>query len=106
MSNTIPCGKCKFYDAIIRGAEKETKRGWCMKRSKYPFREGPGQTFPEGVARVETATQLAEPFIVRGKQTFPGCPYAGQATYNQAQQKLEKRRNSVGRDAEGKRLLS
>lgn len=105
MSNTIPCGKCKFYDAILRGAEKETKRGWCMKRSKYPFREGPGQVFPEGVERV-AAGQLAEPFIVRGKQVLPGCPYVAPALFDHAEQKREAQKKGAARDAEGKRLLS
>lgn len=105
MANTIPCGKCKFYDVIIRGAEKETRHGWCTKRSKYPFMEGPGQIFPDGVERV-AADQLAQPFIVRGKQVFTGCPYAEQATFNQAEQKREKQKKSYGRDAEGKRILS
>jgi hypothetical protein len=105
MANTILCGKCKFYDTIIRGAEKETKRGWCMKRSKYPFREGPGQVFPEGVERVDVG-QLAVPFIVRGKQVFPGCPYAAPAAFDQAEQKREAQKKGATRDTEGKRLLS
>lgn len=105
MANTIPCGKCQSYDVIIRGADKETKRGWCVKRSKYPYMEGPGQVFPEGVERVE-AGQLAQPFIVQGKQVFPSCPYATLAKADEGAQKREKQKNTYGRNAEGKRLLS
>lgn len=102
MANTIPCGKCKFYDIILGSYEKETKRGWCMKRSKYPFTEGPGQVFPDEAERVE-ANQLAKPFIVLGKQVFDRCPYVEAAALNQAEQKREQRYKN---DATGKRILS
>jgi hypothetical protein len=59
--------------------EKDTKKGWCTKRSKYPHREGPGQVFPPNVTRVAHG-QLAEPFIVRVDQVVGMCPFARATT--------------------------
>ena len=60
--NDKPCGECQHFDVIIRG-KRETKHGWCAKKSKYPAKEGPGQVFPEGVERVGNG-ELAQPVIV------------------------------------------
>lgn len=103
MANTIPCGKCKFYDIILGSYEKKTKRGWCTKRSKYPFREGPGQVFPAGVERLTDPTQMAQPFIVQGLQIIAACSFAEAADRDPH---LEKKERVVQLDGEGKRILS
>lgn len=69
---TKTCGSCEHYDPVLRGT-KETKWGWCAKKSVYPAKEGPGQLFPVGVKRVEGGA-LAEPCIVRKEQIVPNCP--------------------------------
>ena len=102
MTNTLPCGKCRFYDIILGSYEKETKRGWCMKRSKYPYKEGPGQVFPPNVERVEEG-QLAQPFIVKGNHVISVCTFAETADQNPREAKRE--RITVV-DREGKRTLS
>jgi len=78
-TNTIPCGQCVFCDPILKGPGKITKRGWCMKRSKYPHTEGPGQVFPKGVDRVALGA-LAEPFIVRLTDIMAACPFVERKT--------------------------
>lgn len=70
--NTKNCGTCEHYDPVIRGT-KETKWGWCVKKSTYPAKEGPGQVFPAGVKRAEGAAE-AEPCIVRNSEIVPNCP--------------------------------
>jgi hypothetical protein len=74
MANLIPCGKCQHFDVIIRGADKTTKRGWCIHRSKYPAKEGPGQIFPPTAQRVNEG-ELAQPFIVRKLQVIEQCQF-------------------------------
>ena len=74
MANTTSCGKCKHFDVIIRGADKATKRGWCIHRSKYPAKEGPGQIFPPNAQRVNEG-ELAQPFIVRKHQIIEQCQF-------------------------------
>lgn len=75
--NNIPCKDCKFYDAILGPAEKITKRGWCVKKSLYPAKEGRGQNFPYGAKRVKPG-ELAKPHIVRGEVVVEECKLASQ----------------------------
>jgi hypothetical protein len=73
--NSNKCGTCDFFDPIMRGTNKsvrETNHGWCAKKSIYPRKEGPGQMFPAGVARMET-DEPAKPFIVRVDQVVSNC---------------------------------
>ena len=69
--NNKPCGECLYFDVIIRG-KKETKSGWCSKKSKYPAKEGPGQVFPDGVERVAEG-ELAQPVIVSKTGVVAQC---------------------------------
>lgn len=69
--NDKPCEQCEHYDVIIRG-KKETKHGWCAKKSKYPAKEGPGQIFPSGVQRVAHG-EPAQPVIVQGTEVQSRC---------------------------------
>lgn len=69
--NDKPCGECQHFDVIIRG-KRETKHGWCAKKSKYPAKEGPGQVFPEGVERVGNG-ELAQPVIVGVAEVASRC---------------------------------
>lgn len=68
--NDKPCKDCVNYDPI--NTVKNGKRGWCAKKSVYPHKEGPGQVFPRGVARV-AAGELAKPFIVKGAGIQENC---------------------------------
>jgi hypothetical protein len=72
--NQTPCGRCCFYDPLLGSKGRDTQMGWCMKRSEYPFREGPGQVFPPNVTRVAEG-QLAKPFIVKKGQIVGPCQF-------------------------------
>lgn len=76
MYNDKPCGECKHYDPIMkgdpRGGHKETSRGWCSKKSKYPHTEGPGQKFPAGAVRVGEG-ELAQPKIIQSAEVVSNC---------------------------------
>lgn len=99
--NELPCGKCIHYDPVLGPGEKDTKRGWCIKKSKYPAVEGPGQVFPPGVERVAIGS-LAEPYLVGKRQVVPPCPDAKEARFDQADKKREKQ---TVKDATGHRVL-
>jgi len=47
--------------------------GWCAKKSVYPFAEGPGQKFPDGVQKVPSPEMRAEPFMVRVMECQNNC---------------------------------
>lgn len=100
--NEVPCGKCLNYDPVLGPSEKNTHKGWCIKRSKYPFLEGPGQAFPKNVTRVEHG-QLAEPYIVREKQVIAACTEARATTRDPVKTKQE---SQVNKDKAGRRILS
>lgn len=75
--NDKPCNTCEYFDPVMRGQPaqggvKETNWAWCSKKSKYPFREGPGQKFPAGVERVAEG-ELGQPVIVRKNQIVQNC---------------------------------
>lgn len=76
--NNQPCGKCVFYDPIMknigRGRQAPSNSAWCAKRSIYPFLEKEGQTFPDGVKRAETLQSPAVPVIVHPNQIVSACP--------------------------------
>lgn len=74
MANEIKCVACHYYDPMLGSNGKDTKKGWCVKRSKYPHKEGPGQVFPPNVERV-AAGELAKPFLVRGGSVIEACPF-------------------------------
>lgn len=85
--NDKKCSNCKHYDPILkgnpRGGLKETPRGWCAKFSLYPYKEGPGQKFPEGVTRVTSPTDRASPKIVHKDEIVPNCSaFIAQSTPN------------------------
>jgi len=82
--------------------EKDTKKGWCEKRSKYPHSEGPGQVFPPNVARVAHG-ELAKPFIVKKEQVVPSCTTAQLANFDPVK---AKRVGQTQLDAKGKRILA
>lgn len=100
--NNLPCGKCLYYDPILGPGEKHIKKGWCIKKSKYPTHEGPGQVFPPSAVRVAEG-QLAEPYIVKEKQVVEPCTYARPAGHNQAE---EKKKAQIRTDEKGNRILS
>lgn len=72
MSNTKPCSECEHYDPILRGAQ-ETRMGWCVKKSLYPYRDSPGQVTPAKAQRVNDPDAPAEPHIVSAAGVVPGC---------------------------------
>lgn len=74
MPNALPCGECAFYDAIAGSKGKDVKMGWCAKRSRYPFKEGPGKVFPPEVQRVAEG-QSAKPYIVYKLRTLDFCTF-------------------------------
>ena len=74
MLNNKPCGSCDHCDEVLRGT-KGTNWAWCAKLSKYPYKEGPGQVFPEGVARVGSEEDLAVPKIVRKTDVEKNCAH-------------------------------
>lgn len=84
--NELPCGQCKNYDPILGPNERETRRGWCIPRSVYPFKEGPGQVFPVGVKHVAKG-QLAQPYVVKKDYVHPTCEYVRATTVNQVDEK-------------------
>lgn len=83
--NTQPCGKCVFYDPIMkntgRGRQIASNSAWCAKRSVYPHTEKDGQVFPDGVRRAESTQHAALPVIVHPNQVVSSCPHF-QATNN------------------------
>lgn len=94
--NDLPCGQCKNYDPILGPDERETRRGWCIPRSKYPFQEGPGQVFPAGVARVSKGN-LAEPYIVKKDYVHPMCSHARTTNINSVEAKQRQQLAAVTR---------
>ncbi len=69
--NTSKCGTCENFDQVIRGI-KPTTWGWCVKKSTYPYKEGPGQVFPTGAIRAEPG-EHAQPCIVRKTEVMTNC---------------------------------
>lgn len=75
MYNDKPCTSCDYFDPILKGKQSkrvETVWGWCAKKSVYPYQEGPGQKFPEGVTRL-SEPGLAKPVIVKVGQVIEHC---------------------------------
>jgi hypothetical protein len=101
--NKLKCSLCVHYDPILGPNEKDTKRGWCAKKSFYPTYEGPGQVFPRGVARVNKG-ELAKPFIVKKDQVVAACTHAKDAG-GVDPIALKKEMQTV-RDKDGARILS
>lgn len=102
MSNTLPCGKCAHYDPLLGSNEKDTGMGWCAKRSVYPHKEGPGQVFPPGVARVAFG-ELARPFITKKGDVVAPCEHARPSADDTI---ARKRQLQTRLDHTGKRILS
>lgn len=100
--NELPCGKCQHYDPVLGPGEKHIGRGWCIKKSKYPAVEGPGQVFPPNAARVAHG-QLAEPYLVEQDQVIPPCPDAREARHDQTE---EKKKAQMQTDDAGNRILT
>ena len=70
--NQRPCKDCLHYDAIVRGDNRPTQRGWCADKSEYPAVEPDGKLSPDGVRRVAPG-ELARPFIVVGTEVVSHC---------------------------------
>ena len=102
--NKLPCGECKLFDPILGPGEKKTRRGQCVPRSVYPAREGPGQVFPTGVARVPVG-ELAKPFIVKLDQVVAPCEYARKANFDTVEEK-KKRQEALTTRPDGTRAHS
>jgi len=101
--NELPCGKCTHYDPILKSNEEESKRGWCIKRSKYPAREGPGQVFPATAERLANPKALGEPFIVKKDGVIESCAFARPSRVDTVAQKRDAQSK---KDAQGKRVLT
>lgn len=69
-----PCNDCANYDPIVGRESKLTGFGHCVPRSIYPFKEGPGQTFPKDATRVTSPTGLPKLEVVRATEVKPACP--------------------------------
>lgn len=75
----LPCNTCQNYDPILRGV-KEGRHGRCVAKSTYPAIAQRDQVFPPNAVRAEVGA-LAQPHIVVGTETVPGCnDYRGRAT--------------------------
>lgn len=72
MANDKKCSDCDAYDPILHGM-KETRSGWCVKRSLYPFQDSKGQITPAGAQRVTDPTAPAQPYIVAGAGIKQDC---------------------------------
>ena len=70
--NTMQCGLCQHFDAILGPREGRSRRGRCAKRSVYPEKEGPGQVFPAGVRRAGPG-EAVDIYIVRKDQVVSMC---------------------------------
>lgn len=104
--NALECGNCAHYDPILGPKGKNIKKGWCIKRSKYPYRDGPGQLFPANAVRVDSATKLAEPYIVREKQVVEACGDAQQSRTDPViVKKAQTERVMVTMDKRGRRVI-
>lgn len=73
--NELPCGRCVNYDPRLGPKFKDTKRGNCIARAKYSYKEGPGQIFPPNAQRVKEG-ELAKPYLVKKDQVVGSCEYA------------------------------
>jgi len=102
MPTDFCCGECANYDPILGPGEKETKRGWCIPRSKYPAVEGPGQVFPPGVARVSIG-EIAKPYIVKKRDVITACELSKKTNTDPY---VEKKKSQQKTDPKGRRVLS
>lgn len=96
--NELPCGNCKNYDPILGPGERETRRGWCIPRSKYAHKEGPGQVFPPGVERVGPK-ELAEPYIVKKDYVHPMCEHAKSTDLDPVEEKKKRQIEATTRSS-------
>jgi len=70
--NNIPCGKCDHFDPALGPHRKKTNYGWCAKKSRYAYSEGPGQVVPPGVHRVGLG-EIARPYLVKWEELEAAC---------------------------------
>ena len=96
--NELPCGECKNYDPILGPGERETRRGWCIPRSAYAYKEGPGQVFPPGVARVGPK-ELARPYLVKKDYIHPMCEYAKTTDVDSVEEKKKRQIEATTRSS-------
>lgn len=89
MANTSPCSDCQFYDPILKGMQP-TPRGWCVKKSLYPFRDSPGQQTPPNAKRVASMADLAKPHIVEGKKVVADCNQYAKLVARKSKAELQK----------------
>jgi len=103
--NEQPCGKCNYYDVILRGTGKglrPTSRGWCAKKSIYPIKPGPGQVNPPGVKRVTKADEPAKPHIVAETQVVGNCTHFMPQRIKLTKEELIKK---IQTDKKGKQVI-
>lgn len=103
--NSLPCGDCINYDPILAREEQETLRGWCIARSLYPAKEGPGQVFPPNAQRHEDPKALGTPFIVKKMALITACPYARKGKPEAAELKRQAQQR-LSLTKKGQRVLS
>ena len=73
--NKEKCGTCKYFDRLVGPRNKAQMFGWCAARSVYPAKEGPGQSFPAGVKRMDDPAKPAKPLIVYQDTVDAGCVF-------------------------------
>jgi hypothetical protein len=100
----MPCGQCANYDPRLGPKYKDTKRGNCIARAKYPHKEGPGQVFPPNAKRVAKG-QLAEPFLVKKDQVVASCEFAKATIIEDAAEAKRKAVLKSMEDEQGNRVL-
>jgi hypothetical protein len=71
--NTLPCGQCKYFDAL-KGSKRKPDTGYarCAAKSTYPLVDSPGIIPPPGVKR-STRTHFE---IVATRDVVPACVQA------------------------------
>lgn len=102
--NNLPCGKCVNYDPRLGSNFKDTRRGYCIARSLYPHKEGPGQLFPPQAQRVGKG-ELAKPFLVKKDQVVEPCTFAKPSGIEDPAEAKRKAVFSAMEDGRGIRVL-
>jgi len=94
------CDTCVNFDPVLRGVSggklRDTIWGWCAKKSVYPCKEGPGQVFPNGVARVDDPAVPAKPYLVKRGQVVRDCPMYVKSTAIVSKAQLLEKLNKQG----------
>lgn len=102
--NDMPCGDCVHYDPRLGPNYKDTRRGNCIMRAKYPFKEGPGQLFPPNAQRVGKG-ELAQPYLVKKDQIVAHCTFAKPSGIKDPAEAKRKAIFASQEDSKGRRIL-